>query len=130
MNIWLENGKGIEKYDNHDILLEGEYLNEKRWNEKGKEFRIKNWPQNVIFEGNNYINNYINIKKESRFNNYENNIVHSNLIFEGEYLNEKKWNGKVKEYDDNGLVIFRGNYIKGKKLKNLFTIIKIIFIIL
>ena len=62
-----------------------------------------------------YINNYI--KKEARFNNYENNLVHCNLIFEGEYLNGKKWNGKVKDYDDNGLVIFRGNYINGKKIE-------------
>ena len=26
-------------------------------------------------------------------------------------------NGKVKEYDDNGLVIFRGNYVNGKKVE-------------
>ena len=109
-----KNGKGKEE-NYFGILFEGEYLDGKRWNGKGKEFRIKNWTQNVIFEGNNYINNYI--KKEARFNNYENNLVHSNLIFEGEYLNGKKWNGKVKDYDDNGLVIFRGNYINGKKIE-------------
>ena len=29
--------------------------------------------------------------------------------FEGDYLNGKKWNGKVKEYN------FEGNYLNGKK---------------
>ncbi len=30
------------------------------------------------------------------------------LIFEGEYLNGKKWNRKGKEYNDNEELIFEG----------------------
>ena len=36
------------------------------------------------------------------------------LIFEGEYLNGIK-NGKGKEYDDNGNIFFEGEYLNGKK---------------
>ena len=36
------------------------------------------------------------------------------LIFEGEYLNGEK-NGKVKEYNDEGKLIFEGEYLNGKK---------------
>ena len=46
------------------MLFEGEYLNGKRWNGKGKEY-------------------YPNDK----------------LAFEGEFLNRKRWNGKGKEYN-------------------------------
>ena len=38
-----------------------------------------------------------------------------NLIFQGEYLNGKK-NGKVKKYDEwNGKLIFEGEYLNDKK---------------
>ena len=36
------------------------------------------------------------------------------LIFEGEYLNEKR-NGKGKEYNDDGELTFEGEYINGKR---------------
>ena len=36
------------------------------------------------------------------------------LIFEGEYLNGKK-NGKGKEYNEKGDLIFEGEYLNGKK---------------
>ena len=37
------------------------------------------------------------------------------LIFEGEYYNGKRWNGKGNEYDDNGELIFEGEYLNGEK---------------
>ena len=39
------------------------------------------------------------------------------LIFEGEYLNGEKWNGKANVYYGNGILSFEGEYLKGKKLK-------------
>ena len=39
------------------------------------------------------------------------------LIFEGEYLNGKRWNGNEKEYDYHGDIIFEGEYLNGKILK-------------
>ena len=39
------------------------------------------------------------------------------LIYEGEYLNQRK-NGKGKDYDIYGRLIYKGNYLKGKKNGN------------
>ena len=36
------------------------------------------------------------------------------LIFDGEYLNGMK-NGKGKEYDDNGKLKFEGKYLNGER---------------
>ena len=37
------------------------------------------------------------------------------LIFEGEYLNGKRWNGKGKEYL-NDVLMYEGEYLNGKKI--------------
>ena len=68
-------GKEIEyKINKDNIIFEGEYLNGKKWNGKGKEYN-----------------------KDGK------------LRFEGEYLNGKRWNGKVKEYYDDGKLLFEVN---------------------
>ena len=55
---------------------------------------------------------YLNKKRwKGNFKKYYNN----ELIFEGEYLNGKIWNGKGKELDFRERVIFEGEYIKGIK---------------
>ena len=38
------------------------------------------------------------------------------LIFEGEYLNGEKWNGKENEYE-NGELISIKEYLNGKKIE-------------
>ena len=38
-----------------------------------------------------------------------------NLIFDGEYLNGKRWNGKFKEYNEDDELITEGEYLNGKK---------------
>ena len=40
------------------------------------------------------------------------------MVFEGEYLNNERWNGKGKEYDYEGQIIFEGEYLNGKKVRN------------
>ena len=47
--------------------------------------------------------------KSKRIYNYN-----GKLIFQGEYLNDKK-NGKGKEYNNNGKLIFEGEYLNGKR---------------
>ena len=37
------------------------------------------------------------------------------LEFEGEYLNGKRWNGRVKEYYNNNTLKFEGEYFNGKR---------------
>ena len=41
---------------------------------------------------------------------------YGNLAFEGEYLEGKIWNGKGKEYDKDTYMLFEGEYINGKKM--------------
>ena len=36
-------------------------------------------------------------------------------MFEGEFLNGKRWNGKGKEKDGKDEIIFEGEYINGEK---------------
>ena len=96
-----KNRKGIE-YDNDIIIFEGEYLNGKRWNGKGKEY---DGSGSLIFEGE--IKNGLKNGKGTQYRNGE-------KIFEGEYLKGIKWNGYGKEYSSKGTILYEGIYLKGK----------------
>ena len=138
------NGKGTEYYDNGQIKFIGEYSNGKRWNGNGydiygnKKFEIKEGKghikeyedhnYNLIFEGD-----YLNGEK----NGYGKEFYKNGYIkFEGEYLNEKRWNGKIydkygnneyeikegkvyiKEYNEfNDKLLFEREYLNGEKEK-------------
>ena len=85
IKIWGINGYGKEyelKYI--DLIFKGFYLNGKR-NGKGKEYYV----------GNGYYDS-------------------DHLIFKVEYLKGKK-NGRGIEYNDKGRVIFEGEYLVGKR---------------
>ena len=103
-----------------NLIFEGEYLNEKRWNGKI-------YDNNNIYElkdGTGYINKYNNFEGYLEFQGeYANGIKNGKgkeyncdgeLIFEGEYVNGIK-NGKGKEYNQNGELIFEGEYLDGIK---------------
>ena len=105
---------------NPAIKFEGDFINDKRTG-KDKEY---NCQKRLIFEGE-YL--YDERKKGKEY-------VDGTLEFEGEYLNNKKWNGKgydkngnilyelhngngkIIQYDEIGLLIFKGNYLNGKKV--------------
>ena len=118
-----KNGKGKEYYINdlnnvNRLLYEGEYLNGKR-NGKGKEY----FNGIVTFDGE-YLYNY---KRKGK------SYINGRLEFEGEYLYDRKWNGKgfgeninieyeiingngkIKEYDYDGYLIYEGEYLNGKR---------------
>ena len=44
-------------------------------------------------------------------------IMMVNQKIEGNYLNGERWNGKKKEYNYNGKLLFEGEYLKGERLK-------------
>ena len=75
------NGKGKEYYENGKLKFEGEYLKGKKWNEKGYDVDGNN-----IYEINN------GTGKIKEYN------ISSTIKFEGEYLKGEK-NGKGKQYD-------------------------------
>ena len=131
--IIYENGISKEyNFLNDKLLFEGEYLKRKR-NGKGKEY---NEEGNLIFEGE-----YLNGVKNGKAKDYYRN---GKLYFEGEYKKGKKWNGKllsinnqdmdsennskindltelkdgkgiIKEYNEEGTLIYEGEYLNGER---------------
>ena len=109
----------MNEYDEYeDLLFEGEYLNGER-NGKGKEY----YYGKLLFEGE-YYNNWL-LKGKL--------YIKGKLQYEGEFLFHKKWNGKgydefgniiyelhhghgyVIDYDDDGRLIYEGEYLNGKR---------------
>ena len=132
-------GKGKGKEYNFKLRFEGEYLNGKRWNEKGYDpfnnniyilkdgkgyVKFYNTVGKFEFEGE-YLNGQKNGKGKEYYNrsnmiskrNEEENDDFVELIFEGEYLNGKRWNGKGKEYDSDCKLLFDVEYLNGIKSK-------------
>ena len=81
-------GKGKEYYSNGELKYEGEYLNGK-WDGKGKQY---NEYGELIFEGE-----YLNGRRNGKGKEYN---EYGRVIYEGEFFNDGKWNGKVYEEDD------------------------------
>jgi len=84
------NGKGKEYY-NGELEFEGEYLNGKR-NGKGKEYFYHSYEPNLKFEGE-YLNGERNGKGKEYYD-IEDDNKQNKIMFEGEYLKGKIWNGK------------------------------------
>ena len=119
--IYGSNGLAKE-YDvyNDNLIFEGGYLNRKR-NGKGKEYDSDG---EIKFTGE-----YLNGKRNGKGNEYYKNTI----LFSGEYLKGRKWNGKgyskngniiyelkngngfVEEYNGEDERLFRGYYKKGLK---------------
>ena len=146
----IKNGNIIELYDNGIIKFKGEYLNNKRWNGKGYDYNgneiyeikygngyIKEYypDGSLLFEGN-YLKGIKNgegkeyLKGKLKFGgNYRNGMRNGygkeyfdnlKIQFEGEYINGKRWNGKV--YDFNGNEEFE---LMFGEIKQKYDIIKI-----
>ena len=108
------NGKGKEYNYDGDIIFDGEYLNGKR-NGKGKEYDDNG---KLIFEG------YYKNGKQWKGKGYNNSQIRYELkdgngfintkYFKGEIKNGER-NGKGKEYDEYGKLIFVGEYLNGKR---------------
>ena len=131
------NGKGKEYKDEGQLVFEGEYFYGKRWNGKGYDEN-----GNIAYElknGKGFVKEYYCFMK---FENEGTDIMsimdskydkYNDLIFEGEYLNGKRWNGKMynikntisyelkkgkgylEKYTYDHKLKFRGEYINGKK---------------
>ena len=99
-------GNGKEYNYSGKLVFEGEYLNGKKWNGIEKEYSNDDYNK-LKFEIE-----YLNGKRNGKRKEYNND---GKLIFDGEYLNEKKWYGKGKEYYNNGTLKYEGIYLKGEK---------------
>ena len=96
-----ENGKGKEYYDDYRLSFEGEYKNGER-NGKGKEYK----GDQVIFEGEYLDGKIWNGKGKVYIDSFGNTPV-----FIGEYLNGKRWNGIGVDFDEYRAV----RYSNGEK---------------
>ena len=63
---------------------------------------------------------YQTVKKDGYGKLYKLKENISLLIYKGEYKNGK-WNGKGKEYNEQGEKIFEGEYLNGKKFKGILS---------
>ena len=89
-----------------DLKFEGEYLNTMR-NGKGKDYSFDG---DLKFEGE-----YLNGKRNGQGKEYH----YSEILFEGEYLNDLKWNGKG--YNPSKNIVYELK--EGKNILNLREII-------
>ena len=118
--VRFNNGIARELYDNGSVKFEGKYFNGKRWNGKGytyfgiKIYEIKNGKGYIteynpdgtlLFKGN-----YINGDRNGEGRNYS----HGELLFEGNYLNGLR-NGEGREYYDNLRIKYEGEYLNDKR---------------
>ena len=104
------------------IKFEGTYLNGKKFDGIG--YDINN---NIIYTLNNgrgyvkefnvyydyleYEGEYVNGEKNGKGKAFDHK---GNIIFEGEYKNDHRWNGKLFEFDYKEIKRFEGEYINGK----------------
>ena len=100
------NGRGKE-YKNNELIFEGEYKNGKR-NGQGIEYEFGY--DKIIFIGEFLEGNKYNGKAFEYYDHDYNE--YSYLKFYGEYLNGIK---KGKEYDKDGRLIYEGDYLEEKK---------------
>ena len=89
-----ENGKGKIFCENCKNIFEGEYLNGEILNGKGitLEGCFCGYDDCTIFI---YEGEFKNGQKSGKCKEYD---IDHEIIFEGDYLNGKKWNGKGKDY--------------------------------
>ena len=121
--IYDQNGKGKEYDSFHDNLIyEGGFKNGER-NGNGVEYHCKNGK--IIFEGE-----FKHGKRNGKGKEYD---IEGDIIFIGEYLNGKKWNGYgnknnnkkyyeiingkgfINESDIDGIKFYEGEYDKGER---------------
>ena len=124
--------KEYDKY-NDQLIFSGKYLNGKR-NGKGTEYKSLL----IVKSDNNFYSSrnikYQNIeifcgeyfngeRKDGEEYNYD-----GELVYEGEYLNDKK-NGKGKCFDDEGRLVYEGDYKNCKRtgIRKLYSIIDILY---
>ena len=138
------NGKVEEYWDNDILKFEGEYINGKKigkgknYDINGNLLFEGEYLYDFIIKGKQYIKNKLEYVGEylyySKWNGkgYDENgnikyeLINGNgkvveyfsdfgkLMFEGEYLNGKKY-GKGKQYLLNGSLYFEGEYLNGKR---------------
>ena len=127
-------GNGCEYTEEGEVIFKGEYKEGKQWNGNKKVFddyedengQIKKYVKLKVevkngkicgkckefdFEGNMiYEGEYQNEKRHGNGKEYTNN----NIDFEGEFKEGKRWNGIANQFNMNGKVVYDCTYQNGK----------------
>ena len=93
----------------YGFRLKGKFYFENKLEYEGEFLYNKKWKGKGYDKKGNIIYELIN--GNGRVHEYDEDI---DLIFKGEYLNGKR-NGKGKEYDYDGYLVFEGDYLNGKR---------------
>ena len=108
------NGEGTEYYKNGKIKFKGEFKSVRK-----DLFLSELNPNHFIAKKWNGIGYDPEEKEIYKLENGKGSVViyddDGKLMYEGEYLNGEK-NGQGKEYDNSGKLVFEGQYLEGKKL--------------
>ena len=104
------NGKGKEYTWDGRLLFEGEYLNGKRWNGKRFLYQLDGFMDRLYFEGEIVKGEIIGKGKEY--------FKDGKILFEGEYLNGFRWNGRGYDKDGNLTLELKDGNGKGKIFLN------------
>ena len=105
----------MEREDGN-IKSEKEYIHGKIWN--SKQYDINNNLLREVHEGKGTLREYYEFDYEITYHKNNDDIYYYKdiLKFDGEILDGKR-NGKGKEYNYDGNLIFSGEFINGKKME-------------
>ena len=127
----LRNGNGKEFNFDGKIIFKEEYKDGNWWTGKVYEYKDNNiyeinngkgYLKYMAYWGSkNFEGEYLNGKKNGKGKEYN---CDNTIIFEGDYFNDKKWNGKG--YDKNNNTIYEINNGKGY-LKEFDTYNRLLF---
>ena len=118
----IENGIWKRKiYCNDELILESEYKNGEIWKEKyfcdNKLISESEYRNGELWKTRNYYDNILTSEREYRkgeiWKGKEYDFLNGNIVFEGEYKNKKRWEGKGIEYYGKSLK-FEGEYKNGE----------------
>ena len=114
---------GKEYNNDRRIIFDGEYKKGKRWNGLIQGFRLKDG-QRLVKEYINskfglndviFLGEYLNVERNVNGNEYN---IYGELIFKGEYLNGKKYNGIVYDNFHNKTYKLKNGKCDLKEFKN------------
>ena len=111
--VYEKNGKckiyKANEYIEDMLIFEGEY------NKYGKNGKGKEYYSNINVRGCKFEGEYLNGVRHGKGKEYD---IYCRLIFEGEYIDGKRWRGKLKKFSDDcsykHIIKFEGEYSNGE----------------
>ena len=116
INFWrsikdgLKNGPGKAYDEDGKLIFEGIYLNGVEWEGQGQMVEVEKSDKVDLKSYIDYEGNFIKGRKWGHGKELE----YSFLVYEGEFKDDKR-SGYGKEYDHGNIIIFEGQFLDGKR---------------